>query len=136
MTSWFAWFVTGAGSKALGKCTWISKNACPIGIGQLPPRKMKKQEIEIYLQDHYQTQVKPLVDAETNRQIKIEGKPWDKASKLKLLKTDERSLQVGGPGHQGCNYPEGTDTAQPLSKKKNSKAKLFIHLRIFSGISS
>ena len=87
MTSWFTWFVTGAGSKALGKCTWMSKNACPIGIGQLPPRKRKKQEIEIYLQDHYQTWVKPLVDAETDRQIKIEGKPLDKGSKLKLLKT-------------------------------------------------
>ena len=55
-------------------------------VDNLPPRKRKKQEIELYFQEHYQTKVKPPVDAEVNKHTESEGIPLDKVQKLKLLK--------------------------------------------------
>lgn len=57
-----------------------------LGVNNLPPRKQKKQEIKLYFQEHYQTKVKPLDNAEVNKHTESEGIPPDKAQKLKLLK--------------------------------------------------
>lgn len=51
-----------------------------LGVNNLPPRKRKKQEIKLYFQEHYQTKVKPLVNAEVNKHTESEGIPPDKAS--------------------------------------------------------
>lgn len=88
MTTWFAWFVTGAGNKSLGKHSQGSSTKSSLLSTNNPlPRKWKKQEIEIYLQEHYQTKVKPLIDSESSRHIESEGMPLAKRAKLKLLKT-------------------------------------------------
>ena len=81
------WFITGAGNKILGKRNQGSSSKMSmLGVNNLPPRKQKKQEIKLYFQEHYQTKVKPLVDAEVNKYTKSKGTPPDKAQKLKLLK--------------------------------------------------
>lgn len=85
MTSWFAWFITGAGNKTLGKRTRVATASVFIA-GKLPAKRRKKQELEIYQEEHYQSRVKPLVDAEAERLRGDTGAPLDRASKLKLVK--------------------------------------------------
>lgn len=79
--------MTGAGNKTLGKRPRASPSK-DIQTSSIlaAPRKRKKQEIELYIEDHYEIKVKPLVTAEAERRAQVEGQPLSKSEKFKMFK--------------------------------------------------
>lgn len=79
--------MTGSGNKSLGKRARSSGGKSSIfNMESSQPKKRRKQEIEIYSKEHYETKVKPLVDAEAQKYLDSEGVPLAKGPKLKLLR--------------------------------------------------